>query len=745
MSYTSPEMTAIQTCPRCQAPFYGSQCPVCAAQDALDRAEAPIQPGQVFRGMEILEVLGRGGMGIVCKARQLSLDRLVALKILSPMIATRPGIEERFAREAKALAALSHPNIVAVYDCGKESDLFFLVMEYVDGFTLRKPITEKKVTPHKAVKITLHILRALEAAHAAGIIHRDIKPDNVLIDRKGHVKVLDFGLAKLTGIDESMLLTQSGALLGTARYMAPEQMGDPRSVNHRADVYSTGVVLYEMLTGEVPFVGFQPPSKAGAPAELDAVVLRAVERDPDKRFQTAAEFRKALLATIEEAPPAAPSMVETRLRAAPPRRPAVPAKWLALAAVVLVAVGAAVGIVAARKSPPAPHDNRYDDAMARARTLAAEKSWAKALQAVEEALRLRPEDSSAKALRKSIQEGAYSDAMKRAESHRTAREWKKALDAVDEALAAKPDDPDALRLRKRVQDDSSRTAAPRTIRTPGSQIFALDVSPDGKRIAVGGAGPARLFRVSDGGQTDSFPLRSGDIVHCVAFDRSGERLVFGTTGGQVELVSLRDRSAQTLRHEGGIVSGVAFDRDGATVAAGGTFGVCLWETAGGRPRGHAEWGHDLQARSVAFAPGLVAAGGRFGIRIHDAKDAQELRRFGPASADVQCVASSGDQIVAVGDHGTVALLSLADGSERRVLAMGESGLMCVRFSPDGRLVAAGGRGGRLLLWEVASGKLLSTLEGHRADIRGLAFGPEGRTLVSADHDGGILEWAIEKP
>jgi predicted Ser/Thr protein kinase len=229
-------------------------------------------------------------MGVVYKARQKNLDRIVALKVLSPHLSEDPEFVERFTREAKALAQLSHPNIVGIHDSGIHDRVPYLVMEYIDGTPLRGVMAGGKFTPDRALEVIPQICDALQYAHANGIVHRDIKPENILIDRQGRVKIADFGLAKLS-VEQSKL-TQSGFVMGTPRYMAPEQFEPAGRVDHRADIYSLGVVFYEMLTGEVPMGRFKPPSaKADVDHRLDPVVLKSLEREPEDRYQSAGEVK----------------------------------------------------------------------------------------------------------------------------------------------------------------------------------------------------------------------------------------------------------------------------------------------------------------------------------------------------------------------------------------------------------------------------------------------------------------------
>jgi len=287
--------------------------------------------GKHFPLFEILELLGQGGMGIVYKAKQRSLDRLVALKVMPPDAARDAGFADRFSREARTLARLQHPNIVGVHDFGVSDGLYYLVMEYVDGANLREAIRSGKLSAREALAIVPQICDALQYAHDQGVVHRDIKPENILLDRAGRVRIADFGLAKIVQRTPlEMTLTRQGQVMGTLHYMAPEQYRTPDAVDHRADIYSLGVVFYEMLTGELPIGSFPPPSdKAGVDARLDRVVLRALERERDRRWQHASELKTQVSAissgaAAPAAPPTTPAMPAAPAASVPPPPPAAP-------------------------------------------------------------------------------------------------------------------------------------------------------------------------------------------------------------------------------------------------------------------------------------------------------------------------------------------------------------------------------------------------------------------------------------
>jgi len=270
-----------------------------------------------FPQLEILELIGKGGMGAVYKARQRELDRIVALKILPPDVGQDAAFAGRFTREARALAKLNHPGIVTLYEFGRADGLYFFLMEYVDGVNLRQLLAGGRVSAREALAIVPQICDALQYAHDQGIVHRDIKPENILLDRRGRVKVADFGLAKIIGSEAVAANWRSPHLLeivvaqqhtptgvmGTPQYMSPEQISAPGEVDHRADIYALGVVFYQMLTGELPGRKIEPPSsKVQIDVRLDEIVLRALEAKPELRYQQASVL-KTQIETIASTSP----------------------------------------------------------------------------------------------------------------------------------------------------------------------------------------------------------------------------------------------------------------------------------------------------------------------------------------------------------------------------------------------------------------------------------------------------------
>lgn len=250
-----------------------------------------------FPQLEIQKLIGRGGMGAIYQARQTALDRDVALKIIASEVANDPAFAERFEREAKTLAKLSHPHIVTVYDFGRTDDgQAFLIMEYVDGINLREAINTSSVGNDDALEIVSTICGALEYAHKKGVVHRDIKPENILLGEDGTLKVADFGIAKIIDDVRSPTLTATRQVLGSLHYLAPEHLEAPKEVDHRVDLYALGVVFYELLTGQLPLGRYEPPSQVSGNLDqrIDRIVMKTLDRKPRNRYQNASEINADL-------------------------------------------------------------------------------------------------------------------------------------------------------------------------------------------------------------------------------------------------------------------------------------------------------------------------------------------------------------------------------------------------------------------------------------------------------------------
>lgn len=273
-------LSANETCPSCMFRLAVNE-PTINSNLRDFNLPTPEELDAALPRLRVSSLIAHGGMGAVYKATQTELDRVVAIKVLPTELSRDFQFTRRFQQEARTLARLNHPHIVTVHDSGVADEWCYIVMEYIEGVTLREAIQAGKMSPEKAIAIVPELCDALKTAHRQGIVHRDIKPENILLSNEGTVKIADFGIAKLLYADESAEYNA-----GTRKYMAPEQLGGSADVDHRADIYSLGVVFYELLTGEMPTDRFVPPSHSAAvDSRIDQVVRKTLQKRPELRYQ----------------------------------------------------------------------------------------------------------------------------------------------------------------------------------------------------------------------------------------------------------------------------------------------------------------------------------------------------------------------------------------------------------------------------------------------------------------------------
>jgi WD40 repeat protein/serine/threonine protein kinase len=740
-------------------------------------------PGDAVTGtlgdFRVLREVGRGGMGVVYEAEQISLGRRVALKVLPFAAALDARQLQRFKNEAQAAAHLQHTNIVPVYYVGCERGVHFYAMQFIEGQTLAAVIHELRqlaeAKPGEAVRASpgqtgpwvpaagsvapsttaavaglsterstrspsffrtvahlgVHAAEALEHAHQLGVIHRDVKPANLLVDGGGRLWVTDFGLAHL---QSQPGLTMTGDLLGTLRYMSPEQALAQRvAVDARTDVYSLGVTLYELLTLEPAYNGksreevlrqiaFEEPRlprrlNTAIPAELEVIVLKAMAKNPEERYATA-ELADDLRRFLEDKPIRArrPSLRQRAVKWARRHKTVVRAALVILAlAVAALAVSTVLvwraneGLRQALERERVLHERERQNAYFQRIALAEREWFANNLSRMQQLLEGCPED------------------LRGWEWHYLRRLRQKGLPPLPHASAVlcAAFSPDGRRIASSDQGgvvkvwDAWTGKELLSFQAHANHARRVAFSPDGQRLASASwDGTAKVWDAQTGRLIHTLKVRGGaGNAQLVAFSPDGQYLACG--GGQLgkfgEVTVWDATTGEELLVLGGhtlMVTGLAFSPDGRIVASGGDGIVKVWEV---------DWAARTARETLSFRAHRLP-----GVHLAFSPDG---RRLASASTDHRTRAD-----------GEVKVWDVRTGAEVLALRGHVAGVDCVAFSPDGRRLASTGTDQTVKLWDVASGQEVLTLRGHRNSVRTVAFSPDGTRLVTASHDRTVQVW-----
>jgi WD40 repeat protein len=669
---------------------------------------APAAQSVVVAGYEVIGELGKGGMGVVYKARQVALDRVVALKMI--LHAEHAGAEERerFRTEAQAVARLQHSNIVQVHEVGECQGLPYFSLEFCPGGSLADRLDGTPWEARAAAQLVEVLARAIHVAHEAHIVHRDLKPANVLLTADGQPKISDFGLAKKLGEQGR---TATGAVLGTPSYMAPEQAGNTRNIGPAADVYALGAILYELLTGRPPFkaatqldtvllvISEEPVAvrrlQPGVPRDLETVCHRCLEKDTNKRYASARELAADLGRFLAGEPVLArPVGALGRVAKWARRRPAVAALVFLVIAVTAAGLG---GILWA-----------YGEARREAE--AARQQKERADQKAEEAA-LHAEDA-------------------RKQAQRADRSAEEALQKKAEA--------------EKNEQEARRQTYLATIGRIESLIHAKDLA-GASRVLDTLEGPRRWEHGLLRRQAEGTPLTlRGHTaeVSGVAFSPDGTQIVSGSRDGTLKLWDANTgQEIRTLRGHSSQVTSVAFSGDGKRIVSSAWGGpLRVWDATSGRLIVPLR-GHTSGVNSVAFSPDgtRIASGSADNtMKVWNAKSGAELFTLRGHTAPVTSVAFSpnGAWIVSGSEDETVKLWDANRGceSQRGFVLRGSGPVLAVAFSPDGRLIASGSRYHNVRVWDAESGRQIIDTYRHSDEVMAVAFCPDGTRIATCSQD-----------